>query len=197
MTDASCHVDECDLPVRARGLCVNHYMRLRRQGDPAINKRTRYGTVGCEVEGCEREHKTHGLCSTHWYRLRTHGSVHTARSYEPRGTGGMTPAERGKAIKYGVTPAIHRAMLEAQCHQCAVCGRRVTRRSPIDHDHQTGRVRAVLCTKCNVGLGHFGDDPDRLRAAAAYLEEHRRAEASDANDLGDDVEGCSFDHVEP
>jgi hypothetical protein len=39
----------------------------------------------------------------------------------------------------------------------------------IDHNHDTGEIRALLCRSCNVGLGNFGDNPDRLLAAASYL----------------------------
>jgi hypothetical protein len=44
----------------------------------------------------------------------------------------------------------------------------------MDHDHATDQLRDLLCTDCNIGLGCFGDDPARLRAAALYVESHRQ-----------------------
>lgn len=41
-----------------------------------------------------------------------------------------------------------------------------------DHDHKTGKVRAILCRKCNLGLGCFVDNPEIMRSAAAYLRKH-------------------------
>ena len=52
---------------------------------------------------------------------------------------------------------------------CAICGSE--NGSHIDHDHDTTVVRGMLCNGCNSGLGFFADNPDFLRAAAAYLEE--------------------------
>jgi hypothetical protein len=75
---------------------------------------------------------------------------------------------------YGVTPGQYQAMLTKQGDRCAICraddwpGK--GRRPHTDHDHLTGRFRGILCGRCNNGLGMFGEDAARLRAAADYLE---------------------------
>ena len=48
----------------------------------------------------------------------------------------------------------------------------------VDHCHETGAIRALLCTSCNKGLGYFKDDPARMRAAADYIEKHRSTAAA-------------------
>jgi hypothetical protein len=53
---------------------------------------------------------------------------------------------------------------------CDCCGRSEQTLMHIDHNHQTMKLRGVLCQFCNKGMGHFGDDPQRLRQAAQYLE---------------------------
>lgn len=74
------------------------------------------------------------------------------------------------------------AMLAAQEGACAICGNPPTDDGPrtgvslhVDHDHRTGRIRALLCRKCNVGLGSFMDDPDLLVKASEYLRGHTEA----------------------
>jgi hypothetical protein len=74
--------------------------------------------------------------------------------------------------RYGITAAEADHVLRRQEGLCAIC-----RKAPaahVDHDHNTGAVRALLCFNCNGGLGQFKDDPAVLRAAAQYVEEHRR-----------------------
>lgn len=63
-----------------------------------------------------------------------------------------------------------RALIVAQNGRCAVCGDPLLH-PYLDHDHDTGAARGVLCPACNTGLGYFGDDAGRLEAAAAYLRE--------------------------
>lgn len=84
--------------------------------------------------------------------------------------------ERGErnARKYGITTADYLGMLEAQRGRCGICYRRYEM-LVIDHDHETGEVRGLLCSGCNTGLGLFRDDPTRLANAVIYL---RRPPAS-------------------
>ncbi len=78
---------------------------------------------------------------------------------------------------YGITLTDYNTILESQNGCCAICGveeiaqREMwpTRRMPVDHDHKADKVRGILCHNCNVGLGHFRDDPKLLMAAAEYL----------------------------
>jgi hypothetical protein len=73
---------------------------------------------------------------------------------------------------YGLTLEDWDRMVIGQGGRCAICE---TAESimVVDHCHNAGHVRALLCEKCNRGLGHFDDTPDHLRAAARYLEAFR------------------------
>lgn len=77
--------------------------------------------------------------------------------------------------KYGVSIDDYDRMVEAQGGTCAICGTTAPDeaglRWNVDHDHETGAVRGLLCRNCNVGLGKFGDDIELLRRAIAYLED--------------------------
>lgn len=74
---------------------------------------------------------------------------------------------------YGITPDDYVTLFRAQEGACAICHKPETvegRSLAVDHDHETGEVRGLLCFRCNTALGKFNDDPQLLRAAAAYLE---------------------------
>ncbi len=82
--------------------------------------------------------------------------------------------------KFGIAADEFRNMLAAQGGVCAICNQSETRRRPnggqshlsIDHSHKTGKVRALLCSKCNHMIGLALESPATLRAAADYLERH-------------------------
>jgi hypothetical protein len=72
--------------------------------------------------------------------------------------------------KHGVTREQYDHMFNVQGGLCAIC--RCTPIYGIDHDHTTGKVRGLLCGRCNAALGHFKDDISRLNNAILYLMKH-------------------------
>lgn len=81
----------------------------------------------------------------------------------------------GYRIKYRYNLTIEQrdAMVIAQGGACAICAELFVKAPHIDHCHETGVVRGLLCDLCNRGLGYFKDSFDRLRRAANYIEKAR------------------------
>lgn len=102
-----------------------------------------------------------------------------ARRRDPKRRDYMRRYGRNKRLvdRYGITQEEYLKMKEEQGGVCAICGEEETAatarstRNPlrVDHCHETEEVRGLLCHNCNAGIGHFKDDPDRLRAAIEYL----------------------------
>ncbi|MFH8444155.1 endonuclease VII domain-containing protein [Streptomyces sp. NPDC018026] len=70
--------------------------------------------------------------------------------------------------KYGLTEAERDQLIADQGGVCCIC--LAAPAAHVDHCHETGRVRGVLCFSCNAALGQFKDRPDAIRRAAAYVE---------------------------
>jgi RNase P subunit RPR2 len=83
---------------------------------------------------------------------------------------------RGRLRRHGLSNREYLDIAEAQGGNCALCGSKGRGYGGsryalvIDHCHDTGKVRGLLCPDCNTALGRFGDDADRLRKAADYIE---------------------------
>ena len=74
--------------------------------------------------------------------------------------------------KYGITKADFDLLLVQQGGVCAICGGDRSgpgQRFHVDHCHDSGKVRGLLCGNCNTAIGLLGDDPERADKAAAYL----------------------------
>jgi len=75
---------------------------------------------------------------------------------------------------FGITLDEYNIMLDKQNDRCAICGENVGGKSfAVDHDHLSGKVRGLLCGSCNVGIGHFRDDPELLEKAIEYIKRFR------------------------
>lgn len=90
-----------------------------------------------------------------------------------------TSTDIGRFKRFKVTPEDVQATLAKQggCAVCRVVEPRGKNHWHVDHDHNTGRVRGVLCLTCNIAVGMLHDDPVRARAAADYLEHHAQLQS--------------------
>jgi hypothetical protein len=77
--------------------------------------------------------------------------------------------------KYGLSDKQYNEMLTQQVSGCTICGKTMVENArylAVDHNHNTGKIRELLCDSCNNGLGRFQDNPLLLRKAADYLDKH-------------------------
>ena len=75
--------------------------------------------------------------------------------------------------EYGISLDDYDQLWQAQRGVCAICGKTEEengQRLTVDHNHETGEVRGLLCNSCNLGLGLLGDGIEIIRAVLTYLE---------------------------
>lgn len=86
---------------------------------------------------------------------------------------GAKKARRRNHLKqFGIEPETYDELLATQGGVCAICKDEPDPLLHVDHDHATGKVRGLLCGRCNRAIGLLLDDPVRVDSAAAYLRRH-------------------------
>ena len=192
-TGRSCSVEGCEDRVRAHEMCGKHYRSMRKYGTPEAPPKPEKVWLPCAEEGCaDLASRKNGMCNRHYRKVKAAGKPEcteegcTRRTRQAGGFCELHGGERSRNLmrSYGITATQFDAMLAAQGGVCLVCGlsadavsSRITR-LVVDHDHKCcpgthscGKcVRGLLCNWCNRLLGMALDDPERLRAAARYLE---------------------------
>lgn len=110
-----------------------------------------------------------------------HRNTERYSAYNSAKYSGNKAAYRDRALrrKFSITLEQYNQMWEAQNGLCAICGEGesvgrngVRNQLAVDHNHETGMVRSLLCSNCNQGLGRFKDELRLVRLAVAYLEGH-------------------------
>jgi hypothetical protein len=78
--------------------------------------------------------------------------------------------------RYNLTIEQKDNLILQQNNCCAICGEKFvsSKHTHVDHCHKTNKIRKILCTSCNTGLGCFNDDQERLKKAIDYLEYHAK-----------------------
>ena len=137
----------------------NEYRRKRYAEDPEYRKRW--------LEACHRYQAAHKAEINARNRLRwATDPEHRARL--------LARTAKSRRIyvlrQYGISPEEYDRRLALQNGVCAICKKKPKRRLLfVDHCHRTGKVRGLLCMKCNSALGLYEDDPTLAEAATAYL----------------------------
>lgn len=108
------------------------------------------------------------VCAGLLWRARP--SVERQRSYQKRR---RKLRDKHLMRRFGVTLEWYEKKLRKQGGRCAICGDPPRGRGlAVDHDHRSGKVRGLLCTRCNPAAGYVRDSPQIARKLAAYLELH-------------------------
>lgn len=75
-----------------------------------------------------------------------------------------------KELYYGLSKEQYLSLLVSQDHKCPICSTHLHKtKAHVDHSHTTGKIRKILCSNCNTGLGKFQENPVFLKKAAKYL----------------------------
>lgn len=127
--------------------CSADRERIRRLRDPSVQKRAYRRYAERHPDRIREGNKKRAKYKLDWQREK---------------------GQRGYHLKhtYGITLADEEAMRVQQGGLCAICQK--GRSLMVDHDHETGRVRGLLCNGCNIAL-HLFDDPVKLKRTLAYL----------------------------
>lgn len=147
---AECLEEGCAGIVRARGLCVTHYNRRRKNGllPPIVREPEAWRAADeftCEVSGCVNRAHARGLCGAHYRR----------------------------SLRYGL--GFQELAAVDACDRCEACGDEIIDvkgaavGKHLDHVHATNELRGVLCQSCNTSLGLLGESVPRLVGLLNYL----------------------------
>lgn len=79
---------------------------------------------------------------------------------------------KSRLKQYNLSIEAYNSMLRSQNECCKICNKPSKYGLCIDHDHKSGKVRGLLCNRCNLGVGHFYDDIQTLENAVLYLKQH-------------------------
>lgn len=164
--------------------CDTNHDHMAENKHPAPNRLA----TGRQLGAYKSAAKKHGISLDEWFRRIESGlrccfrckrwlpvdrfSSDKSRSMQRTHSCKACSVVASKASKYGLGFDELAGMIDAQDGRCGLC-HKVAVRLCVDHCHETGAVRSLLCDGCNVGLGLFGDDPDRLIEAADYIKKHR------------------------
>jgi hypothetical protein len=159
---------------------MRQYMAERRK-DPAITAYNRAASAKWRIVNRERGNAmARAWRAKNKDRVKAHNAAWVAaHTPEERSEYGRKAYRRHRRAhhlnkKFGLTAEQYEVMVVAQNGHCAICTEedRPDKRLAVDHNHKTGKIRALLCDRCNRGIGYFYENSALLRKSADYLDSH-------------------------
>ncbi len=172
---AECHPDRKHY---CRGKCSSCYYKARYAGDPQKYRALSTAYVEANTEKVSASRKAAYAANPEKGKLKS-------REYQKNNRAKVKAAKKAyveanpecklgyQLSGYGVSIARFKAMVESQGGLCLICHEgnlNPKRRLAVDHCHDTGKVRGLLCGRCNTAVGQLRNRPELARAVATYIE---------------------------
>ena len=173
----TCRVEDCtDLVwVKKHGLCQKHYNRLIEKGKLTLEEKT-INCLRCGVEMNLNGAATviQIYCSKKCSSAAKRQRIKELETSESKARDIRYKYEWRLKKKYGMTPEYYQTILIKQNYKCAICNQRQEDTKDgylvVDHNHNNGKHRGLLCRPCNAALGGLGDSIELLKSSITYLE---------------------------
>lgn len=173
-----CELEGCNNKHFGRGLCSKHYTRQLRHGDVNTTAYIRDDggdtklCIVCKIEKSKEYFSPKGNHYNSWCK-ECH-NIYQRESLKNKDTRDKKYNSSRNSFykkKYGITIQQYEELLENQNYVCKICEKEDVggKRLAVDHCHNTGLVRGLLCGSCNKALGGFNDDTALLNNAINYL----------------------------
>lgn len=182
-SSATCWVEECHRMVTSKGLCNSHARNARAGRLEVPDSLGVILNPECSFDGCDRPYITKKLCHTHYTQLNSGRGLSEIRDWRKYHKGehiceipqcrkaavstGLCESHKSRQTQYKITP---NQMIDIWTSpKCSNPGCDETKRLHMDHNHSTGKFRALLCNGCNSGLGMLKENPNRIAGLIEYL----------------------------
>jgi len=178
MNQNICSVDGCEKEAKVKGLCIIHYNRMWRHDSYEVSKTKREKLIEQGLSYCPKCDETKPLSEFTKDKYTAFGiAIYCKTCHRKKGKNRYITHKnehRNNQLKtdFNITLDEYNEILLKQNNKCAICGKSKNGNKVmcVDHDHNTGKIRGLLCSRCNLGIGSFTDDIDLLKKAIKYLE---------------------------
>lgn len=164
--------------VHSRSLCRKHYERMQRNGSVVPKTNVRPRKAGPGENWCSKCSQFLPVALFSKSKHRSNGLVSVCKDCASDVNKEAYDSERTWARKirsrYGMSVGEYNELHDRQDGKCAICKQSGMERLHVDHCHETGAIRGLLCWRCNTTLGKVEDSVELLASMINYLDEAAR-----------------------